>query len=331
MFAQTTTAPLLCLACWHPLHWHRNPESSCLPKLAKCQVATKANNIFHLRCLGFPGVGSSMSCLVKANLCDHDARHLLLLTSNAHALEVLFGAGLLVETDCEVLMGSHFSEDTTELRLIQQVNLSFCDPLSRSLSLGLSLPWNSRAVFLFLSFHSLILSLSHIFLFSFEVHLIPFFQLLCRSIECAWPCGLDERCLSQPLGIFESLYYMLNLKYAEVRRVSVCWVGSPTTIFLKGTLTKSLSPHTYTHLSIYMYPHPRTHAHSCLLSSFFSLSSLSLSLCVSLTHTAFTYLKTRVICPNALLSFDSNACLLRQTCAINLTRMLRSSEDNPAL
>lgn len=88
------------------------------------KLLARANRLFHLKCLGFPpaSLPQHVLQLIAHNLGDHDARHLLLFTSNAHALEAMFGANLLDMADCEVLMGSQFSEDTSELRLIHQVS-----------------------------------------------------------------------------------------------------------------------------------------------------------------------------------------------------------------
>ncbi len=81
--------------------------------------------------------------LVKANLEDASARHLMLLTRHSAALPLLFGAGILVHASssqdrakskqgvlegayrgrsCTVLIGSDFEEDKSELRLVQQIN-----------------------------------------------------------------------------------------------------------------------------------------------------------------------------------------------------------------
>lgn len=90
------------------------------------RLLERANKLFHSKCLHHSPATRQPHVLqlVKHNLGDFSARHLLLFTSNSHALEAIFGAGLLGLAQCEVLMGSQFSEDTSELRLIHQVGLS---------------------------------------------------------------------------------------------------------------------------------------------------------------------------------------------------------------
>lgn len=87
------------------------------------RLLDQATRVFHSKCLQhIPAVRQPhVLSLVKHNLLDFSARHLLLFTSNSHALEAIFGAGLVSLASCEVLMGSQFSEDTSELRLIHQV------------------------------------------------------------------------------------------------------------------------------------------------------------------------------------------------------------------
>eukprot|EP00392_Amoebophrya_sp_AT5.2_P009963 g9994.t1 len=61
--------------------------------------------------------------LIESNLCDPDARHLMLLSDvQGSALEILFQTKLLRRGETEVLMGSPFSDDKNELSLIQHVN-----------------------------------------------------------------------------------------------------------------------------------------------------------------------------------------------------------------
>ena len=60
--------------------------------------------------------------LVRGNLADRASRHLMLLTHNAAALQLLFDGGLLREEEVDVLFGSRFKEDLSELMLVQQVN-----------------------------------------------------------------------------------------------------------------------------------------------------------------------------------------------------------------
>ena len=60
--------------------------------------------------------------LIKANLEDQAARHLMLLTKNSAALSLMLGCGLLSERTTKVLIGSEFVDDKNELHLITQIN-----------------------------------------------------------------------------------------------------------------------------------------------------------------------------------------------------------------
>ena len=60
--------------------------------------------------------------LIKANLEDLSARHLMLLTKNSAALPIMFGYKLLNERTTKVLIGSEFEDDKNELHLITQIN-----------------------------------------------------------------------------------------------------------------------------------------------------------------------------------------------------------------
>jgi hypothetical protein len=60
--------------------------------------------------------------LIRDNLRDLTARHLMVLTSNGAALPVLFGCKLLNTRKTSVLIGSEFKEDISELHLVQQIN-----------------------------------------------------------------------------------------------------------------------------------------------------------------------------------------------------------------
>ena len=60
--------------------------------------------------------------LIHANLIDDSTRHLMLLTKNSSALQLLFGCNLLDERTTKVLIGSEFEDDKTELHLITQIN-----------------------------------------------------------------------------------------------------------------------------------------------------------------------------------------------------------------
>ena len=56
--------------------------------------------------------------LVRGNLADRGCRHLMLLTHNAAALQLLFDGGLLREQEVDVLFGSRFPDDVSELQLV---------------------------------------------------------------------------------------------------------------------------------------------------------------------------------------------------------------------
>jgi hypothetical protein len=59
--------------------------------------------------------------LVRSNLQDRTSRHIMLLTHNAAALALLFDCELLRELEVDVLFGSRFPDDVSELQLVQQV------------------------------------------------------------------------------------------------------------------------------------------------------------------------------------------------------------------
>lgn len=69
-----------------------------------------------------PPHSSSTLSLVRANLADSSARHLMILSRAGAALPLLFGCGVLSLRHCSVLVGSAFEEDKGELRLVQQIN-----------------------------------------------------------------------------------------------------------------------------------------------------------------------------------------------------------------
>jgi hypothetical protein len=60
--------------------------------------------------------------LVRANLCDQNARHLMVLTARGAALALLFQCGVVSHTTTTVLIGSSFAADSTEYLLISQIN-----------------------------------------------------------------------------------------------------------------------------------------------------------------------------------------------------------------
>src|SRR5690606_34189920 len=82
---------------------------------------------FHKECFGTNAKESDLQptpvleC-VRSNLQSHDVRHLMLLTRNDTALSLLFGCGLLQQSQVDILVGSRFKEDLAELHLVQQIN-----------------------------------------------------------------------------------------------------------------------------------------------------------------------------------------------------------------
>ena len=64
----------------------------------------------------------SVQTLIHDNLSSSNCRHLMLLTTNDSALHLLFGCGIVAEKDVQLLVGSKFKEDRSELHLTQQIN-----------------------------------------------------------------------------------------------------------------------------------------------------------------------------------------------------------------
>jgi hypothetical protein len=64
----------------------------------------------------------STATLISENLKSPSCRHLMVLSQNETALQLLFGCGLIDESSVSVLVGSRFKEDNQELYLIQQIN-----------------------------------------------------------------------------------------------------------------------------------------------------------------------------------------------------------------
>ena len=91
----------------------------------KKDLLNKIIKLFHKNCFGgkrsIPKL-ASITELIKSNLEDHSARHLMLLTRNSSALHLLFENGLVDENTSKVLIGSEFKDDKTELHLITQIN-----------------------------------------------------------------------------------------------------------------------------------------------------------------------------------------------------------------
>jgi len=64
-----------------------------------------------------------VTALIGSNLADMGScRHLMLLTRNIAALPLLFSLGLLQEGEVDVLFGSRFAEDLSDLHMVKQVN-----------------------------------------------------------------------------------------------------------------------------------------------------------------------------------------------------------------
>jgi hypothetical protein len=61
--------------------------------------------------------------LIRANLQDPDARHLMVLTVHGAAMALLFQCGVIeLGESTKVLIGSSFSSDSSEYHLISQIN-----------------------------------------------------------------------------------------------------------------------------------------------------------------------------------------------------------------
>ena len=60
--------------------------------------------------------------LIVDNLASTTSRHLMILSSNDIALQLVLGYGIIPRSGVNVLIGSHFKDDIQELHLIQQIN-----------------------------------------------------------------------------------------------------------------------------------------------------------------------------------------------------------------
>jgi E3 ubiquitin-protein ligase RNF213 len=60
--------------------------------------------------------------LIRSNLKSASSRHLMLLTKNCSALWMLFSCDLVKSSEVKVIIGSEFSEDQTELHVVQRLN-----------------------------------------------------------------------------------------------------------------------------------------------------------------------------------------------------------------
>ena len=70
---------------------------------------------------GEPALPSSLE-LIRTNLSDESARHLMVLTVHGAALALLFQCGIVSHETSIVLIGSSFTADSTEYHLISQIN-----------------------------------------------------------------------------------------------------------------------------------------------------------------------------------------------------------------
>eukprot|EP01060_Flectonema_neradi_P020833 TRINITY_DN2832_c5_g1_i4.p1 TRINITY_DN2832_c5_g1~~TRINITY_DN2832_c5_g1_i4.p1 ORF type:complete len:4086 (+),score=767.97 TRINITY_DN2832_c5_g1_i4:3344-15601(+) len=88
------------------------------PTLIKTVMQTFAKECFKQE----GSVQLSAPELIRSNLCDINARHLMILTKHGAALPLLFSSDLIDASTTEVLVGNSFKDDAHELHLIQQVN-----------------------------------------------------------------------------------------------------------------------------------------------------------------------------------------------------------------
>lgn len=81
--------------------------------------------LFHTSCfdhsLPCPTVPPSLD-LIQRNLCSFSSRHLMILSANDAALQLLIGCNILDPVKTTVLVGSQFKDDLHELHIIQQIN-----------------------------------------------------------------------------------------------------------------------------------------------------------------------------------------------------------------
>jgi hypothetical protein len=75
----------------------------------------------------------SIEDLVVENICQSDARHLMLLTKNNAALSLLFDRGILQQDRTEVIFGSDFPLDQTDLQIclnIQRIKVCMAEGIT---------------------------------------------------------------------------------------------------------------------------------------------------------------------------------------------------------
>ena len=82
-------------------------------------------NVFFQECYG--GVladidPSPVLQMIEDNLNSSSSRHLMILSSNDIALQLILGYGIIPRSGVNILIGSHFKDDLQELHLIQQIN-----------------------------------------------------------------------------------------------------------------------------------------------------------------------------------------------------------------
>jgi hypothetical protein len=88
----------------------------------KLQLLRKIITVFYRHCFDAqpPEVLPDPLTLIKENLLDTQARHLMVLTRNGSALSLMLGCGLL-DITTPVLIGSSWQDDQTELHLVGQI------------------------------------------------------------------------------------------------------------------------------------------------------------------------------------------------------------------
>jgi E3 ubiquitin-protein ligase RNF213 len=79
---------------------------------------------FHQECFGSEKKLNipKVTDLIRENLSDTSARHLMVLTKNSVALPLLLGSKLIDQSRTKVLVGSEFQDDRTEHHLVTQIN-----------------------------------------------------------------------------------------------------------------------------------------------------------------------------------------------------------------
>ena len=86
------------------------------------QYAANRSVIGHLFGASLDPTPLSTFSMIQENLKDGAARHLMLITRNKSALQLMVGCGLLSIDHCDVLIGSQFLDDCNEYSLVSSVN-----------------------------------------------------------------------------------------------------------------------------------------------------------------------------------------------------------------